>query len=47
MSRHLEYFERASLFSGAILLMIAGLTWLDGMAQSPSTVVGIEQIFFR
>ena len=44
MSRHFEYLERASLFSGAILLMTAGLTWLDGMAQSRSAVVDFEQI---
>ena len=29
------------------MLMIAGLTWRDGMAQSRSAVVGFEQIFFH
>jgi len=44
MSRHLEYLEKTSLSCGAILLIIAGLTWLDGTAQGRSAVVRFEQI---
>lgn len=41
--RYATVFERFSLITGALLLALAGLVWVDGVAHSRSAVADFEQ----